>query len=75
MGAIVVGLPAPRTEEEPKRSELKGRAASSKTMQSGSPEAQNMRRRSRFLNALRSRRGDRFTAVPKKSGFNVVTKD
>jgi len=51
------------------------RLAAPKTMQSGSPEAQNIKRRSRFLNALRSRRGDRSTAVPKKSGFNVVSKD
>jgi len=48
-------------------------------MHSGSPEAQNIRRRSRFLNALtRLRQGygeprdNAFTAMPKKLCFDVV---
>jgi hypothetical protein len=52
-------------------------------MQSGSPEVQNIRRRSRFLNALSVklrgshaplRRTTRSTAVPKNLSFNFVAK-
>jgi hypothetical protein len=60
VGATIVGLPAPRTEEEPNRIELKvDRLLRKRAV--GSPETQNTRRQSRFLNALRTTRS---TAVP-----------
>jgi len=62
VGAIIVGFLAPRTEEEPKRIELKGRSAFSED--DAEAPAKDIRRRSRFLTALKSRRGDRSTAVP-----------
>ena len=64
-------LPAPRTEEKPNGIELKSRSASPKTDEEPVAEGANIRRRSRFFNALRTTRS---TALPGKSGYNCVTK-
>lgn len=71
VGAIIVWLPAPPTEEKPNGIELKSRAASPKTDAEPVAGGANIRRRSRFFNALRTTRS---TALPGKSGYNCVTK-